>query len=526
MKSFRISSLTAALALLLCAQPALLAVQRSKGRAAAPVSNKKQLETLRAQIKQALTEDKYAAARWGVKIVALDSGNLVYEEDADKVFNPASNMKLYTTITALDRLGADFKTRTSLYAMSEPDSNGTVKGDLIFYGRGDGNLSGRFNNGDNLKSLEDLANQLKARGVKRIEGNIIGDDSYFNSELIGYGWEWEDLQWKDGAEISALTIDENVVNMKVTSGAKPGDPCTILLDPSNSYVTIVNNTRTVDTGQKLDIGIRRGLQDNIIEVWGTVALNDKGSNYQVSVHDPALYAANLLKSVLGGQGITVTGEARSVNAKQRRQQPLDISSLKELAFLESIPLSDELKVINKESNNLHAEILLRQLGVKFGTKYLEKPIERTSVQGPIPTEELGASVVRDLLKQLGVDTAPLTMKDGSGLSRYDLVTPNATIALLKYVAGRPYANILIDSLPIGGVDGTLRRRFASTTAANNLHAKTGTISYVNSLSGYVTTTAGQRVIFSIMINNRTVDSSATAAIDAVCLLLADYKGKL
>src|SRR5581483_7819134 len=314
----------------------------------------------------------------------------------------ASNMKLYTTITALDRLGADFKTRTSLYAMSEPDSNGTVKGDLIFYGRGDGNLSGRFNNGDNLKSLEDLANQLKARGVKRIEGNIIGDDSYFNSELIGYGWEWEDLQWKDGAEISALTIDENVVNMKVTSGAKPGDPCTILLDPSNSYVTIVNNTRTVDTGQKLDIGIRRGLQDNIIEVWGTVALNDKGSNYQVSVHDPALYAANLLKSVLGGQGITVTGEARSVNAKQRRQQPLDISSLKELAFLESIPLSDELKVINKESNNLHAEILLRQLGVKFGTKYLEKPIERTSVQGPIPTEELGASVVRDLLKQLGV----------------------------------------------------------------------------------------------------------------------------
>ena len=148
------------------------------------------------------------------------------------------------------------------------------------------------------------------------------------------------------------------------------------------------------------------------------------------------------------------------------------------------------------------------------------------MQGPFPVDELGTSVVKDLLKQIGVDSTVLSIKDGSGLSRHDLVTPNATFALLRYCATQSYASLLTNSLPIGGVDGTLKRRFASTPAANNLHAKTGTISYVNSLSGYVTTAGGERVIFSIMINNRTTNASGTAAIDVVCLLLAEYKGKL
>ena len=483
------------------------------------------LDSLRAAIQKALADDAYSAARWGVKISALDSDKVIYETDANKLFNPASNMKLYTTITALDRLGADFRTRTSLYAAAEPD-NGTIKGDLIFYGRGDGNLSGRFNNGNQLKPLEDLADQLKSRGVKKIDGNIVGDDSYFNSDLVGYGWEADDLRWRDGAEVSALAINENTIDLKVTPGAKLGDPCAIVLEPANSYITVVNRTTTVETGHKLDLGIHRGLEDNIIEVWGTIAVGDKGNTYHLAVHNPALYAANLLKDLLNRRGIEVKGNAISVHANDHKTQPTKIDAMKEIASLTSIPLSEEVAVINKESNNLHAEILLRQLGVKFGTRFVTGSIERTAAEGPIPTDELGASVVKDLLKQAGVDPAVLTIKDGSGLSRHDLVTPAATLAILRYAARQTYAEALFNSLPIGGVDGTLKRRFASTVAANNLHAKTGTLSYVNGLSGYVTTARGDRVVFSIMINNRTAQGSSTAAMDAVCLLLAEYKGKL
>ena len=352
------------IAVLLWCQPVFLsAFQRTAAKPTADSNtDSAALATLKAAIAKAFADDAYSAARWGVKIASLDSGKVIYESDASKLFNPASNMKLYTTITALDRLGSDFRVRTSIYAAAEPDASGTVKGDLIFYGRGDGNLSGRFNNGNALKPLEDLADQLKARGVKKIDGNIVGDDSYFNSELVGYGWEWDDLQWKDGAEVSALTINENTIDLKVTPGAKVGDPCIVSLDPANQYITIVNRSTTNEAGRKIDLGIRRGLQDNVIEMWGTVGLGDHGNTYHVAVHNPALYASNLLRDVLNRRGIVVTGDARSANANDRRSHPIDLNSLKEMASLMSIPLSEEVSVINKESNNLHAEILLRQLG--------------------------------------------------------------------------------------------------------------------------------------------------------------------
>jgi D-alanyl-D-alanine carboxypeptidase/D-alanyl-D-alanine-endopeptidase (penicillin-binding protein 4) len=216
----------------------------------------------------------------------------------------------------------------------------------------------------------------------------------------------------------------------------------------------------------------------------------------------------------------------------------------DLAWLESRPLSEDVHVINKDSNNLHAEILLRLLGVKFGAALTEAAgassaaVPARSLSGaatvqsgaaaprPKPAEILGAAVVRDFLKRLGAEVPPLSLRDGSGLSRHNLITPAATFALLRHVARQPYADVFLDSLPVAATDGTLRRRFGGTAAAGKLRAKTGSIAQVNALAGYVTTAQGERVVFSLVVNNHTGDARATETIDAVCRLLAEYKGKL
>jgi len=481
-------------------------------------------EELRARISALLDQPQYSSARIGARIVASD-GSVIFEREANKGFMPASNMKLYTTAAALDLLGPDYKFRTSVFAPRRLSKEGTLTGDLILVGRGDPNLSPRFDGGriDEFRAatlipaIEAMADQIKARGVKRVTGDVVGDDSYFATDALGSSWEWDDAQFYYGAEISALTVNDNVVTLSATPAHKAGMSPAIMIKPETAYVRIVNHVSTVE-GRETHIGINRPLNSNTIELFGSIGATAQQFHEDVAVHEPARFAATLLKEALVRRGIRISGSIRRVDALERTAHPLDENLYTEIAFRTSEPLAVMIKVINKQSQNLHAEIMLRQLGVLRGE------VQSADSYGhPKSAESRGIAVLKDFLQKAGVDTKPLSLQDGSGLSRHDMVTPEATSQLLRFMATHKDASVFRDSLCVAGIDGTLERRMRGTAAAGNLRGKTGTLAYVNSLSGYVSTKRGQSVIFSMMANNYTgAGRDVTGIFDQICVMLAEW----
>jgi D-alanyl-D-alanine carboxypeptidase/D-alanyl-D-alanine-endopeptidase (penicillin-binding protein 4) len=445
---------------------------------------------------------------------------------------PASNMKLYTTSATLDAFGPDFKIKTSVYATKPMGKTGLLRGDLILYGRGDPNLSPRFDTSDparyddlkpadTITAIERLADQVKARGIKIVEGDLIGDDSYFAGELLGPGWEWDDAQFYYGAEVSALTVNDNSVSFTVTPARRVGDPPSIKIQPQTDYVKIVNKAGTGEGGQTR-IGVNRPLNSNTVEFFGSIPRSAKAYDVSIAVHDPAAFAATLLREALTRRGVHVRGRTRRIDAVARVAKPFEESKLTLVADVESQPLSEMLKVINKQSQNLHAELMLRRLGTLHGDARALDDYGR-----PKSTDELGNDIRRQFLRKAGVETEPLSLRDGSGLARQDLVTPRSTSRLLEFMLTSPHAKLWRESLTTAGVDGTLARRLRGTAAANNLRGKTGTLTYVNALSGYITTKRGQQLILSIMGNNYTGPGrDVTAVMDQICLMLAEFEGEI
>ncbi|QQS48450.1 MAG: D-alanyl-D-alanine carboxypeptidase/D-alanyl-D-alanine-endopeptidase [Acidobacteriota bacterium] len=487
---------------------------------------------LRERIAELLDDPKFASARWGVRIARVGTNGddgVIFERDADKSFIPASNMKLYTSAAALDAFGPDFTITTSVYATRPATRLGTLRGDLILYGRGDPNLSPRFEGenpdrysehvpADRIAPIERLADQIRARGIRVITGDIIGDDSFFAGDLLGPGWEWDDAQFYYGAEVSALTVNDNVVTFIVTPGRRPGEKPAIRVQPDTSYIRIVNNATTVREGATR-IGIHRPLDDNTIEFFGSIPLDAQPSETNISVHNPALFAATLLKEALDRRGIRHPGRIRRIDARRRLTAPFDASKLIELASIQSRPMSEMLKVINKQSQNLHTELMLLQLGARLGA-----PQPPTPYGQPRSTISLGNEVRRTFLESAGIPVRPLNLRDGSGLARQNLVTPRSTSMLLEFMLRHPHAGIFRDSLGIAGVDGTLERRMRDSAAANNLRGKTGTLSNVNALSGYLMTRAGDLLIISLMGNNYTGPGrDVTSVMDRICILLAEFE---
>lgn len=488
------------------------------------------LTELQAKIAELLDQPKFAAARWGVRIITQE-GKVVFERDADKAFMPASNMKLYTSSAALDAFGPDYKIVTSVY-LTRQSRAGTVNGDMILYGRGDPNLSPRFDSrdpgryndlkpADRISPIERLADQIKSRGIRIVNGNLIGDDSYFGGDLLGPGWAWGDAQFYYGAEISALTVNDNSVAFKVNPGRKVGDKPEITVQPQTRYLKIVNNAKTTATGAT-KIGVDRPLDSNSVEFFGTIPHDAGVFEVEIAIHDPALFAATLLKEALERRGIMVRGRIMRMDATTRMAAPFDDKKLFEIASLESQPMSEMLKVVNKQSQNLHTELLLRQLSTQHPD--YGKPDEYGR---PKSSTSLGADIRKQFLQKAGVEIAPLSLRDGSGLSRQDLVTPLSTTRLLQFMSSHPNFIVFNDSLGIAGIDGTLERRMRNTPAANNFRGKTGTLSFVNALSGYISTKRRQPLIVSMMGNNYTGPGrDVTSVMDQICAMLADYDGEL
>ena len=476
-----------------------------------------------AELQQRLTEQvahpRFAAAIFGVKIVSLETGKTLFEHDAGKLLSPASNSKLYTMALALDKLGGDWRIKTSLYATAKPDRRGTLKGDLIVYGRGDPTLNARLHGGDIFKALAPLVAVLTNAGVKSITGDLVGDDSFFRGPPYGSGWAWDDMNYYYGAEISALTINDNALQLTVKPGASNGAPCQLALSPPTGYLVLSNRTRTAAAGSRRDINFYRPIEQNVSYVTGQLAMG--GTNYtdDVTVHNPAGLFVALFKETLMRHGIKVGGKARTMNWLDRQVQPLDAARLVELGAMESLPMRDIVREVQKPSQNLYTDLVLAHVGA------LEQNSETRRDQ---TSEDLGIRELQNFLGKAGVRRGDVHFEEGSGLSRNNLTTPNATVALLQFMSRHAEAEAYLNALPIAGVDGTLRNRMKNTPAAGNVRAKTGTLRWANSLSGHVKTAAGERLVFSLMLNRYAApdsEHSGRAELDKIAVRLAGFTGR-
>jgi D-alanyl-D-alanine carboxypeptidase/D-alanyl-D-alanine-endopeptidase (penicillin-binding protein 4) len=505
----------------------------------------KTVDELKTRISQVLAKPELAPALVGVKVVSLDNGRVLFEENAAKLLRPASNMKIYTVAAALDRLQPDYRFNTSVFAPAPPDSKGVIRGELRIYGRGDPSIAARFNNGDYFKAIDDLASRIVAAGVKRVEGDLVGDETYFVGPKYGAGWEWEDLTWYYGAEVTPLAVNDNALDLFVKPGTAVGQPAVITTGPPDPLLTIVNRVTTSAKGLRRELSIYRGLNDNTITISGSIPLEDRGYTGGIGISHPALLFVYLLRTSLTTKGVVITGKSRVTG--DVALPPLSSSALPaaspaqvEIATLQSPPFSVIAAQTLKPSQNLYTELILRTLG-KLPPLPSPSPSPSATPAAsaaaspsstPIPSifqktsETLGLEVVRSFLKTAGVRPESLVLDDGSGLSRGDMITADSTVQLLQFMDKHRYAAVFRDALPIAGVDGTLRNRLKGTPAENNLRAKTGSLSSANSLAGYVTTAAGERLAFAIMVNNYPRDVDArSACIDPIAVLLASFSGK-
>jgi D-alanyl-D-alanine carboxypeptidase/D-alanyl-D-alanine-endopeptidase (penicillin-binding protein 4) len=475
------------------------------------------------QIEQLLSSSSISIGFLGIEVYSIDRKQIVFERNAGHLFVPASNTKIFTTATALAKLPADFRYHTTLESSGRIDKYGRLNGDLILVGRGDPNLSNRPlpydpqapRSGPPLSAIENLVNQLVARGVTMIEGDIVGDDSFYVNEPYGDSWGWDDLIWSYGAAVSALTLNDNVFSISISPGEAIGDRAFLTMDPFYPAIKLRNDLVTTTAGSERRIHIERSPGSPLLHLWGTIPLDAKPYQESIAVGEPARFAAESLCDSLRSKGVHVYGEVRvrhlelwdlsptlGPRSPENPQRPA-------LAEIVSHPLREDLKIIAKVSQNLHAEMLLRQVGAQL------------KGEGSV---RAGLQVEREFLKEAGVDDQQFFFGDGSGMDPHNLVAPHAVVQLLNYLWSQPYRETFIDLLPVGGIDGTLSSRFKGTSLVEKVFAKTGTLTHVNALSGYATSPRGEHFIFSILTNNHQQESKvATATMDKILETILTYR---
>jgi len=475
-------------------------------------------------IEAILADSAVSRAHWGISVVGAD-GLSIYALNDGQSFEPASNAKLFTTATAFAVFSQQAHFETKAVARGKLDPDGTLHGDIVIEGSGDPSISGRAwpyagktqRPNPPLGPLQELADQIAKAGiVRKVEGRIVGDDSWFRFERYGSGWAWDDLQWDYGAPVSALTVNDNVVYLDVMPGAKPGDSVVASWNPAVAYYALENGAVTGPAASKPELGLDRQPGSKTIRLYGTIPVTSKGVHLALAIEDSAEFAAQAFRQMLIAGGIPVAGDAaarhdlpvatgeflddskaslgQALPSGQAFSTPGVASGDKVLATYTSPPLVQDLTVINKTSQNLHAELVLRDLG--------RAVLNDGSIAG-------GARVVRQFLTQAGVDAGDFLFFDGSGLSPQDLITPRAATTLLGYAARQPWGEAFRATLPIAGVDGSLAGRFTHSPVKGNFFAKTGTLSEANALSGYLTARSGKTVIVSILCNDHDPSSDAS-----------------
>ena len=447
-------------------------------------------------------------AFWGISVVNLADGSIVYTKNEDRFFVPASNAKLFSTALALTRLGPDYRFRTTVAADSAPDGNGVIHGDVWLIGGGDPNLSARVlpykqdEFTDNpLQAIDEMAAQMVAHGVRRVDGDVVGDDTRYVWEPYPKGWSSDDAVWEYGAAVSALTLNDNAFALYVQPGARVGEPAVLTLSPRVEELTIHNRTRTTEGGEK-KLTYKRIPGSKELVVGGVIPLHGLAEKTLLAVDDPALFAANALVDALARLGVAVSGRAA---ARHRSVEDTSIEGMGvELARHDSLPLVEALRVIEKESQNLHAEMVLREVA--------------HNARG-IGSRASGLEELKLFLAEVGIASKQYNFEDASGLSRMTLVTPATVSRLLVYMYGSKHRDAWVSLLPVSGEDGTLKKRFLAS-GHGVIHAKTGSLSHVTALSGYMLPVSGKAYAFSILVNNFNGPASEVRGVlDKITVLL-------
>jgi D-alanyl-D-alanine carboxypeptidase/D-alanyl-D-alanine-endopeptidase (penicillin-binding protein 4) len=500
---------------------------------------------LKTQIAKLLKDPAVKRAHWGIAVTKID-GKPIYVRNAGQFFQPASNAKLFTTTAALDLLGADRTFETEVVGEGAFTGTEMLKGTLTIVGSGDANLSGRElpyvppaerpkpapPAADPLRYLEAMADQVAATGLKRLDGDVVGDDRLFAQEGYPPDWAIDDAVWGYGAPVSALTVNDNQIKVTVTPGASPATPAMVTMNPAVPYYTVDASgltTGAAGTGTHLQMARLPG--SKVLQVFGSIAVDSPADAEEVAIADPAEYAAMALKEMLEARGVAVTGIARAEHRPQRYSRGIvewsseigeqlgsefatgqavgecgavfsgpGISGVRSVVMARhrSPTLLEDIVTTNKVSENLHAELLLRHLARRYSC-------DGYAAQG------IGA-VRAFLIAKAGLDPDDFVFFDGSGLSGHDLVTPGATAKLLHYASTQPWFAAWKASLPVGGEDGTLASRFASAPLKGRIFAKTGTLGEARALSGYIECASGRTVIFSIMVDNHAPHNHADESV--------------
>lgn len=457
---------------------------------------------LRERLDSIFDEAQWESSHWGVLVQDLNTSEVLYERAGAKRVMPASNMKLFTTAAALETLGPDHRFETHIYASGTTNSAGVLHGNIYILGSGDPSISGRYFDTPTTAILAHWADAISSAGITYIEGDIIGDDDIFDDQAIAGSWHVDYLPEWYAAENSGLAVNENCWDI-IIEGGEVVD----LLD--TSYYHIAGITELTPTSGTSSITMERKPGSNEILLTGSanpsVPLKEWGS-----VHNGTLFTVTLLKEALENRLVGVAGRAVDIDDMETSAaQEIKGNPGARIHTHVSPPLSEIIAVINKPSQNFYADMVLKAIGASTGA---------------VGSFASGETVVKDLLTSAGVDAAPFNMADGSGLSRRNYVTPRQVVALLAHMKSRPHFPIYEASLPVMGVDGTLKDRMKTTAAAGTVKAKTGTIGNVRSLSGYLTAKNGHKIAFCMIANNFFVPTSqATEAQDRAVLELLSHE---
>jgi serine-type D-Ala-D-Ala carboxypeptidase/endopeptidase (penicillin-binding protein 4) len=474
-------------------------------------------QSLQKRLDRRLDTPPFDKSLWGVAVVD-HKGKLLYGRNERRLFTPASNTKLVVTAVASALLPPDFTVRTSVYAAG-PVVGGVLRGDLVLYGRGDPTFSRRCYATDSLAQgvcdkdpfarLRLLADTLQARGVRQVQGDVVGDGSWFEAASLHPGWELFDLNWWYAAPVTGLAFNDNSLDFVWQPGIRVGAPALISMWPDLGDIAFENRTLTVPAGGETDIGDRFFRQPGTAQVWaeGTVAIDRSPHKESFAVSDPNLFAARALRQALADAGIAVTGTTRStadsaLYAEARVRPPL--------AETVSRPARDWIFPVLNTSQNLFAEMLLKQLGKRFGRA-------GSWVEG-LQVER------RFLIDSVRIDSTQFSLSDGSGLSSANLISPLAFTQLLRFIRAHPRYTTFAPGLPQSGGTGNLRTRFVGTPLEGRVRAKTGSIAGVNTLAGYIEGRDGRPITFAVEVNHHAQPTRAVlAAIDSVVVEMA--KGK-
>jgi D-alanyl-D-alanine carboxypeptidase/D-alanyl-D-alanine-endopeptidase (penicillin-binding protein 4) len=437
-------------------------------------------------------------AAWGVVVQSLDRRERLFALNADTLLVPASVAKLVTVATAADAVGWDYRYTTTLHGTG-PIVDGVLRGDLVVVGSGDPSTGGRA--GDDLSSWVD---RLRAAGIRRIEGRIIGDDNAIEEPRPQLAWAWDDLGYTTGALFGALNLAENRTTVTIAPGSSAGAPPTVTADPRLAFRTVMNRVATGPPGSPQLLWPEQRPGDPALTVAGSIPAAAPAATLAVAVGNPTLWFASALKNRLVRDGIEVTGEAADVDDVT----PLPTHDATTVLYTHrSRTLAEIAQPLLKDSINLYAEALMR-----------------LNAAGDVfPTNDAALDGLRKRLDSWGISNASYQLVDGAGLSRRDTISAEAVLAVLERMADSSGLSPFVTGLPIAGVDGSLATRMKGTPAERNLRAKTGTMSNIRTLAGYVTTRDGERLAFVVLINNfEGTGANANNALDEIAVRLASF----